>query len=331
MHPLVERLTEFMNLRKVNTRKLSIELGYESPEKLYRLFRDKNAKPSIDIVEDISNKFDELNIEWLLTGKGEMIKKTPFKYGNIPPSNSTLNENSVPYSVISPPQDEAFVTDFVTPTVTPPAKNNLKQPLNASSKSVNLPLPSHGWEGNYNLGAPKIITINENREENIIYVPVKARAGYLSGYGDPEFMQTLPTLRIPGLNKATYRMFETEGPSMAPGIISGDRIIAQWVGSLNEIRENRVHIIVTANNGIVIKRVLNRIDQRGKLVLKSDTINHRAEYPSYEIEPSEIMEIWYARLKLSSDFSEPSEVYHRLADLEADMVEVKQILGTLIK
>src|SRR6202008_3862673 len=85
---------------------------------------------------------------------------------------------------------------------------------------------------------PRVVTVEPDGNENILYVPVKARAGYLLGYGDPEFIETLPSFRLPGLNNATFRMFEVEGPSMAPNIMSGDRIIGEWVESLDDIRDN---------------------------------------------------------------------------------------------
>lgn len=172
---------------------------------------------------------------------------------------------------------------------------------------------------------PQVITVDPDGNDNILYVPVKARAGYLLGYGDPEFMETLPTFRLPGLSNATFRMFEVDGPSMAPNIISGDRIIGEWVDKLDGIRDNRVHVVVH-KGGITVKRVLNRIKERGKIYLKSDTVVHRPDYPTLEIDPEDISEIWYGRLKLSSDFSEPSEVYHRLADLEVDIMEMKRSL-----
>lgn len=172
---------------------------------------------------------------------------------------------------------------------------------------------------------PQVVTVDREGNDNIIYVPVKARAGYLLGYGDPQYMESLPTFRLPGLSNATFRMFEVEGPSMAPNIMSGDRIIGEWVEKLDDIRDNRVHVVVH-KGGITVKRVLNRIKERGKIYLKSDTVVHRADYPTLEIDPEDISEIWYGRLKLSSDFSEPSEVYHRLADLEVDIMEMKRKL-----
>lgn len=174
-------------------------------------------------------------------------------------------------------------------------------------------------------GIPKIITVDKSGNDNIIYVPVKARAGYLNGYGDIEFMETLPTFRLPGLTNSIYRMFEVEGPSMAPNVLNGDRIIGEWIDDLGKIRDNRVYVIVH-KGGVAVKRVINRLKERGKIYLKSDTIAHRHEFPTIEIDPEDIKEIWYGRMKISSDFSEPAEVYHRLADLEMDVLEMKKAL-----
>ncbi len=175
------------------------------------------------------------------------------------------------------------------------------------------------------MSIPRIITVDNKGNDNIVYVPVKARAGYLSGYGDIEFMESLPTFRLPGLSNATYRMFEVDGPSMAPNVLHGDRIIGEWVDGLDKIRDNRVYVVVH-KGGVAVKRVINRLAERGKIYLKSDTIAHRHEFPTMEVDPEDIMEIWYGRMKISSDFSEPAEVYHRLADLETDVMELKEML-----
>ena len=69
-------------------------LGYERGTKLGRLIKvdrktGKMGNPSYEIVRDIANKFEEINPEWLLTGKGEMLKS-----GEGP---SLLNENTPKY------------------------------------------------------------------------------------------------------------------------------------------------------------------------------------------------------------------------------------------
>ena len=203
---------------------------------------------------------------------------------------------------------------------------NLEDVVNSNEKDIMLraAFPRDSINSPYN-NIPKIITVDNSGNDNIVYVPVKARAGYLSGYGDVEFMETLPTFRLPGLNNATYRMFEVDGPSMAPNVLHGDRVIGEWIDELDKIRDNRVYIVVHTG-GVAIKRIVNRLKERGKLYLKSDTIAHRHEFPTMEVDPGDIKEVWYGRMKISSDFSEPAEVYHRLADLEMDVMEMKRAL-----
>ena len=199
---------------------------------------------------------------------------------------------------------------------------NMEDIVKSNEKDIILRSALPGQAVGYS-NMPRVITVDNSGNDNIIYVPVKARAGYLIGYGDTEFMETLPTFRLPGLSNATYRMFEVEGPSMAPNVLHGDRIIGERVEGLDNIRDNRVHVVVHSE-GVAVKRVVNRLKERGKLYLKSDTIVHRHEFPTIEIDPADVREVWYGRMKISSDFSEPAEVYHRLADLEMDMMEMKR-------
>ena len=72
---IVNRLGDYMKYKKLNPNSLSIVLGYAGSEKISRLFRKEDAKPSYDIIYDISNKFEDINIEWLISGKGEMTKQ----------------------------------------------------------------------------------------------------------------------------------------------------------------------------------------------------------------------------------------------------------------
>ena len=173
---------------------------------------------------------------------------------------------------------------------------------------------------------PKIVTVNEAGIDNILYVPIKAQAGYLLGFGDTEYIETLPTFQMPGLSNSTFRMFEVQGVSMSPTLSDHDRVICEWVPSFSQIRENRVHVIIHTT-GVLIKRVLNRVQERNKLYLKSDTLTRRDDYPLLEIDPTDVKEIWYVRMKVSSDLREPSEMYTRLSDLEIMQHEILKKLG----
>lgn len=63
-------------------------LGWTSSEKINRL-KDNSKKPSVDILIELSNKFDDINPEWLLLGKGDMLKSKK----SIPQSISSVDGN----------------------------------------------------------------------------------------------------------------------------------------------------------------------------------------------------------------------------------------------
>jgi transcriptional regulator with XRE-family HTH domain len=174
--------------------------------------------------------------------------------------------------------------------------------------------------------APKIITIDSQGEENIIYVPVKARAGYMLGYGDPQFIQSLSAYRLPGYNNGTYRIFEVEGHSMFPTLQDADRVIARWA-DISEVRDDRVYVVVTRTQGVLIKRLINR-HHEGKIIVKSDN-NHSnaAEFPTIVLEVDEVAEIWYVVERWTRQLPGPGEIYKRLVNIEAELAMLKQRLG----
>ncbi len=168
---------------------------------------------------------------------------------------------------------------------------------------------------------PSVVVTDQQGNENIVFVPVKARAGYLLGYGDTGYIEQLPSFRMPGLSGKTYRMFEVEGPSMSPTIEHNDRVIGEWVENLEDIRENRVYIVVH-RGGVAVKRVVNRIKERGVIYLKSDTIVHRSDFPTIEIDPADILEIWYVVMRITGNLREPSELYKKINDFEINQFQL---------
>lgn len=206
-------------------------------------------------------------------------------------------------------QKEGKSTPFRTPNSTP---NHLKEPELA-----------------YALGMPKVVTIDSEGRDNVAFIPAKARAGYLAGYGDPEFVQKLPSFRLPGLNHGTFRAFEIEGHSMVPTFHESDWLIGRYVESFAEIRNNRVHIVLTKRDGIVVKRAINRVSVEGKLILNSDNQRHAGEYPPIVVDPEEVLEIWYAVMYFSRQMREPGEIFNRVIDLESEVTLIKEKLKNL--
>lgn len=147
------------------------------------------------------------------------------------------------------------------------------------------------------------IATDDSDRENITLVGQKASAGYLNGFADPEFMDTLPQFHLPNLSRqATYRAFELAGDSMLP-LVSGTIVIGTYVDQLHEIKSGRTYVLVTQTEGVVYKRVFNYLAENGKLFLASDN----ETYKPYEIRGEEVMEVWEAKAFISTDFPNPGD------------------------
>ena len=74
------RLKQFIDYQGVKSINIFAKeyLGYKSSEKINRL-KAKDKNPSYDIITDIANKFENINLRWLLTGDGEMLQNSSKK------------------------------------------------------------------------------------------------------------------------------------------------------------------------------------------------------------------------------------------------------------
>lgn len=165
---------------------------------------------------------------------------------------------------------------------------------------------------------PKVVTVNNQNEDLVSLVNVKAAAGYLNGYADPEYIETLPTISMPGLKGGTHRAFENSGHSMSPTLHNKSISVGQWVERFEDIRDRYIYIVVTKSEGIVIKRVLNRIEEREQLVLISDNQNKR-EYPNIILDAEDVLELWKLRAFVGFEFPEPTFWQDRFNDVEAQL------------
>jgi transcriptional regulator with XRE-family HTH domain len=132
-------------------------------------------------------------------------------------------------------------------------------------------------------------------ETNVIhFVPVKAAAGYLNGYADPEFLDELNTFTLPMLSGGTYRAFEIVGDSMLP-TPSGSVIVGEKVHNLDDVKNNNAYIILSKSEGVVYKRVLKSNRSKNKLTLVSDN----PAYQPYQVNAEDVLEFWSAQMVLS--------------------------------
>lgn len=131
------------------------------------------------------------------------------------------------------------------------------------------------------------VTVNEANEDLIEIIPAKASAGYLQGYADPEYIEQLQKIKLPFLPTGTHRAFPISGDSMLP-VKDGSFIVAKFVDDINDVKSGRTYIVLTKEDGLVYKRVYNKIKEKGCLELHSDN----KAYSPYDLNIQELIEIW---------------------------------------
>jgi len=152
-------------------------------------------------------------------------------------------------------------------------------------------------KGNY-LAKRRAMKLAGGRSD-IPFVPVKAAAGYLAGYADPEFVDELNTFTLPMLAGGNYRAFEIIGDSMLP-TPSGSVIVGEKVDDLEGVKNNAPCIVVSRNEGIVYKRIQKNGRQKNKLTLVSDN----PIFHPYTINTEEVIEMWQAQVVISKTGSQ---------------------------
>jgi transcriptional regulator with XRE-family HTH domain len=152
-------------------------------------------------------------------------------------------------------------------------------------------------------------------------VPVKAAAGYLAGYADPDFLDELNTFTLPMLAPGNYRAFEIVGDSMLP-TTSGSVIVGEKVEDLEEVKSNQTYVVVSRNEGIVYKRVMKNGKSKNKLTLVSDN----TVYQPYNVNEEDVIEVWKAQMIISKANTQQRWDVNQLASLVNNLQEQVTVL-----
>jgi len=166
------------------------------------------------------------------------------------------------------------------------------------------------------------ISVNEYNEELIEIVPIEASAGYLKGYADPEYIEDLQKFNLPFLPTGTHRAFPIKGDSMLP-VKDGSFIIGKFVQDIRDIKDGRTYVVLTKEDGLVYKRIYNRIKDRKSLLLYSDN----KKYAPYEVKIHDVLEIWEFRCCINTQEYDKDELkFSNIVNLFQELkVELKSI------
>ena len=146
---------------------------------------------------------------------------------------------------------------------------------------------------------------------NTYIADVRASAGIGNIITNKSDLNYLPTMFIPNAPNGLNISFQITGDSMHPTIGHLDYVVANKLDSLEDLREGYVHVIIDADDGVVLKRVYKQGDDY-------KIFSDNPDYPPYTRSKYSIIAFFRAFLKLSSDFTPHNQ------DLKRDIDQLKE-------
>ena len=267
----INRVIQYIDNKGINNslfeKKCGLSNGYLGTQ------LKRNADLGEGVLNKILDNCLDISPEWLLTGRGEMLK------------------SEVATEVIKTPRVEII------------------EPIKVEGRSL----------------MPKVVVVDDDDNDRIPLVSVKAQAGYLEGYDDSNYIEELPTYSLPEMRNGTYRMFQVSGFSMYPTLQDGSYVIGKFVEDWEWLGDNRVCVVVTERDGVIVKRVTNRAREKGFLYCKSDN----RDYKHIKVMLEDVKEIWECKAHISFEFLDPVTNYQKIAELEVNVSELQNKVKNL--
>ncbi len=175
------------------------------------------------------------------------------------------------------------------------------QPDKIKSIALNFPELNIVWlmtgDGEM-LNSSEIKPVSNVEFLNIPFLPIHAQGGYGRGYGDHEYIESLPTypVIVDKNYKGKYRVFEVDGDSMDDGtrnaIYNGDKILCREVK--RELWTSKLHykdwyfVICMKNDGITIKQITAHDVE--KAIIRCHPLN--PIFDDFEVDLNEVAELY---------------------------------------
>jgi len=219
------RLEKVIEHYKMTPFEFSKQLGFDRADKIYNILKGK-FNPSFEILVAITNKFVDVNIDWLITGESQMLRQ---KKGFVAPKEIT-------------PVDEPIIA---------------KSAINGSVDQSQM-------------------------------IPLVANVSAVAGFGNADFAIQQSDVKdyyvVPKFkDRRIDFMIEVAGSSMYPKYNSGDVVACTILRESRFIQWNKVHLIGTVEQGILIKRVKKGQDDQHLLL-----ISDNKDYDPFVIDIAEV-------------------------------------------
>ncbi len=134
---------------------------------------------------------------------------------------------------------------------------------------------------------------------------------YLANCQKVDYLRGLPTISLPFITSDRSRAFEMGNDfPMQNSIVVGSGI-SDW----SDVNDGKFYILVTAQQGVIYRRVYNQVKIKGALLLSSDN----PTIPSFEISIKDVVEIWEVNSFISQQLPEPHISLERVKNIVDDL------------
>jgi len=145
----------------------------------------------------------------------------------------------------------------------------------------------------------------------IPYIKNSVVKEYLVNCQNVDYLHSLPTISLPFITSEKSRAFDVGSDfPMKNSIVVGNGI-SDWA----DVQEGKFYILVTAQQGIIYRKVYNQVKIKGALLLSSDN----PTIPSFEISTKDVVEIWEVNSFISQQLPEPHISLERVKNIVDDL------------
>ncbi|NDV65036.1 hypothetical protein [Bacteroides sp. 224] len=262
-----ERIQYIINELNLNRNSFSMAIGIGNNVTITRIINEKR-KPSWSTIQKIAKRFPQYNLDWILTGTGDIHAKP----GEIVPIN------------------------LPTPTVQAP-KLNGTQTIDAITNSAEegelISVNSHGIKF-YDLG-------NGSYRMNVPLVPYYAYGRFANESDKLEKNLDdwyTENFEVNQLARGNYLAFEIKGDSMDDqtrfGFEPGDKVLARELDSIywkDGLRLNKYPFwVIVYENSVMIKQIIHQNMENGDITCHS--LNNSPEYSDFVINLNQVRKLY---------------------------------------
>jgi len=215
--------------------------------------------------------------------------------------------------------------------------------IKAISNLTKLPISDIFMELTYSSNQNRVVYTAPDTEQEMIPVSNSLRAAASSllsvvneenNMEDQEFISVPKTFVKQGGVKMLIRITgESMTPTFQPDDYVACRLLEQYDWAT--LRDDYVYLIVSKDNETHLKRIKNRLKEHGLIRCYSDNPD-RNQYPDFNIETGEVMQIWQGAFSISWNFPDPhGDIAEKFKSIDSKLIDqdykIRQLFNEMKK